>query len=91
MNKRGFLRILEAVIAVVLLLGFIFFITIKSPEVDVGTPVNIKDSMVYVIDQIINENSLRKCMLESDIKGICGTDLSFCECDTLFSLKDGKG
>lgn len=85
MNKKGFLRIIEAVIAIVLLLGFILYITYKTPNVEFKTPQPVKDSMSSILNQMASNFDLRNCVLINDIS-TCGDDGSGCECDNIMNL-----
>ena len=66
MNKKGFLRIIEAVIAIVLLLAFILYINYKTPSIDFKTPAIVKDSMSSILNQIALDTDLRKCALNGE-------------------------
>ena len=52
MNKKGFLRIIEAVIAIVLILGFILYINYKTPENKLGVPDQVRSSMDAILNQL---------------------------------------
>ncbi|MEM3122415.1 MAG: hypothetical protein QXH60_03170 [Candidatus Pacearchaeota archaeon] len=64
-NKRGFLRILEAFISIIIVLGVVVFLYVNQ----VQKP-NQEEAINEIIDIIIshlsNEEELRKAILESD-------------------------
>lgn len=91
MNKKGFLRIIEAVIAIVLILGFILYINYKTPENKLGVPDQVRSSMDSILNQLsLNSESygsFRDCILKSDTSkcGIEGSEPENCECLNVFS------
>lgn len=73
-NKRGYLRILEAVLAIVLLLGVILFITSKPVDLDIETPPIVIESQEQILDMIAFDVTLRTCILEAN-SGACSSVL----------------
>src|SRR3989344_5597781 len=96
MNKKGFLRIIEAVIAIVLLLGFILYINYRDVSDRLDVPSQVKDSMDSILNQMSLDGkygNLRDCILKSDVSscGVGGSDPESCECNNVFSKQCGLG
>lgn len=64
-NKKGYLKTLEAVIAIVIILLFTFAVTPK-PEPDYSTPYAVKASFDYIIDQVETNDTIRSLIMQSD-------------------------
>ncbi len=69
-NKKGFLRILEAIIAIVLILGLIFYLTPRSMSEKGKIPRNIEELQQFVLKEVSYNATFRDCTLASDI-GSC--------------------
>ena len=61
-GKKGFLRTLEAIIAIVILFGVILFITQKSPELETKVPSNVQAAQRVILEKIGNDVKYRKCV-----------------------------
>ena len=70
-NNKGYLRILEAVIAVVLLLGVMLFISTRSSVNDAKTPSNVVESMRIILEKISVNETLRSCIVNFTYVGEC--------------------
>lgn len=64
-GKKGYLKTLEAVLAIVIILLFTFSIT-PRPEQDLGVPQNIKNTQDFILSEIENNNSIRSYVVNSD-------------------------
>ncbi len=68
MNKKGFLRTIEAVIAIIIILGLILFLT-PTRVSDVGeVPGTIEEAQKIIIEEISFNETFRDCVLKN--KGI---------------------
>lgn len=61
-NKKGFIRTLEAVIAIILILGFIFWVTPKVTEFEEEVPENIASSKEFIMNQILYDKDYSQCI-----------------------------
>lgn len=66
-NKKGYMKILEAVIAVVILLLFVTVLVIKEQESEPRVPQDISLLQDAVVDGIKVNNSLRGCVLDLNV------------------------
>lgn len=66
-DKKGFIRTLEAVIAIILILGFIFWITPKVVEFEEKVPENVANAKDFILNQILSEKEYSQCVLEADL------------------------
>jgi|TARA_Y100000310_G_scaffold225672_1_gene227734 hypothetical protein len=73
MNKKGFAKTLEATIAIILILTFIFYFTPKSLSEDPSIPANVMESQAFILEQISTTPSLRDCLVQSAAVGKCET------------------
>ena len=69
MVKRGYIRTIEAIIAILILFGFIIFVIQKSPEVLTKVPESVSNAQRSILDQIANDEALRNCVLSYDLEG----------------------
>lgn len=70
MNKKGFIRTLEAVIAIVLLLTFIFWIMPSNIIDESDTPAIISAAEDLINHELMTDNELRNYILEADLDDI---------------------
>ena len=70
-NKKGYLRILEAMIASVLLLAIVLFINSKTPEIRTDIPLQVLESQRQILEKIYLNNTLRKCIIDFTYVGNC--------------------
>lgn len=73
MNKKGIGKILEAVIAILLVLSFIYFFTPKTEISDTDTPKNVEEAHKFILQQISSEKSLRDCAVDKTRFGDCSS------------------
>lgn len=62
MNKKGFVRTLEAVIAVIIVLGIILVVTPSRPSQESETPATIKEAQSFILDRISTNEAHRNCI-----------------------------
>ncbi len=62
MNKKGFVRTLEAVIAVIIVFGIILVVTPSRPSQDSETPAAIKEAQSFILDRISANEIYRPCI-----------------------------
>lgn len=74
-NKRGYLRILEALIAIVILFGAVLFINSNVPKVDVSVPSNVHESQGIILEKFSFNGTLRGCVLDVGFEGLCSDNL----------------
>jgi len=70
-GRKGYLKTLEAVLAIVIILMFTFAVTPKE-EPDLSTPDNVKASQDFILSEIQKNDSIRTLIMGSD-----QSDLSF--------------
>jgi len=66
MNKKGFIRTLEAVIAIVLLLIFVFWLMPTHIGDESETPAIITASETLINHHLINDNDVRSLIVNAD-------------------------
>ncbi|HLC37766.1 MAG TPA: hypothetical protein VJJ53_03230 [Candidatus Nanoarchaeia archaeon] len=66
MVKRGYLRTLEAVIAIVIVLIFIFSFGISNIGTGEVTPKNVKDAQKFIFKTVLSNETLRDGVLNDD-------------------------
>ena len=73
MNKKGFAKTLEAGIAVILVLVFIYYVLPKqSPEqTALDIPENVKTAQSFILQEISTQEALRNCALYAVTEGKC--------------------
>jgi len=63
-NKKGFIRIVEAIIAVVVIFGFILIAFPQGKEQSAGeTPYEIEQTQARIVEEITNNVEYRRCIL----------------------------
>lgn len=65
-DKKGFLRILEALIAIILLLGLIFYLTPKKMKDEGKVPRNVEEMQQFILKEVSYNTSFRDCVLNSE-------------------------
>lgn len=65
MDKRGYLKTLEAIIAIVLLLVVVYTVIPKTIEPRPEPPLAIQDAQRFIVNDISNSDSLRTTILTS--------------------------
>ncbi len=65
MDKKGYLKTLEAVLAIVIILLFTFSVT-PSEEAYTGVPENMQVSQDYILSQIAQNQSIRNYVVHAD-------------------------
>jgi|SRR3989344_2152381 len=71
MNKIGFIRTIEAVIAVVLLLGFVLYIFSNNPKILTKTPDIVENTNKYILNEFLYNSSFRTCFSNTVGEGLC--------------------
>tara|TARA_Y100000310_G_scaffold309485_1_gene353621 strand:- start:36 stop:515 length:480 start_codon:yes stop_codon:yes gene_type:complete len=64
LNKKGFIRTLEAVIAVILLLSIIYLVT-PVREYDIRKPYNIDEAHNAIFTEVLANQTFRDCILNN--------------------------
>ncbi len=81
-NNKGYLRILEALMAIVLLFGIVLFVNSKVINVNTGFTTLIFESQNNILNQFALNENIRNCAVYSDYTGecmkhpMCGVDLN---------------
>ena len=74
MFKKGYIRTLEAVIAIVIILLFIFTITPERVTNPKAVPPQVENAQRYILDEVENNQDLRDEALAVASDGQCGGD-----------------
>ena len=86
MNKKGYIRTIEAVLAVIIVLSVIAYVTHEQSIKKFNTPSLVKSSQNAVLNIISNDLALRLCVIEGhqgsessgvNYKGLCNSDSGF--------------
>ncbi|MBI2507323.1 hypothetical protein HYV89_00025 [Candidatus Woesearchaeota archaeon] len=75
MNKRGFLRTLEAVIAVVIVFLFIYYAGKSSGDKDARYVQGIRSLQESVLDEISKNDDFRECIVSTSNDDTDGNDI----------------
>lgn len=74
MNNKGFLRTLEAVIAVIIVLSLILFLTpVRVSEVG-DIPGTVAEAQKIIVEEVSLNESYRKCILDNKERSCIGMD-----------------
>lgn len=85
-NKKGFVRTLEAVIAIILIFGFLFYITPKVVEFEEKIPENIANAKEFIMNQILFNKEYGECILAAEGEGSCSEVLTCGRKDEIMAL-----
>ena len=78
MNKKGFLKILEAIIAILIVFGFIITIIPEKPKPTAKLPPNLEQTIDQILKEIQESPEFRKCVLGGTSVYFEGTSDSQC-------------
>lgn len=67
MNKRGFIRTLEAVIAIILIFLFIFFVGKGDGRADLELVQSVRSLQESVLDDISKKDNFRECIVATPV------------------------
>lgn len=74
MNKRGFLRTLEAVIAIIMILGLILYVT-PTAQLKVETiPAVVEQSQSLILTEVAINDQYRECILDNKDRSCINMD-----------------
>ncbi|MCX6711946.1 MAG: hypothetical protein NT139_02835, partial [Candidatus Woesearchaeota archaeon] len=65
-NKKGYLKTIEAVIAILIILGFIYIITPKQHLPEETTPQSVASAEEFIINQILYNSTYRSCIVSDN-------------------------
>ena len=65
MDKRGFLKIMEAVIAIILVFSVVLYILPKAEKVTFKIPPDLELIAGTILDDAQNDEEFRKCILKN--------------------------
>lgn len=66
MDKKGFIKTIEAIVAVLLLYIFITAILIQNKPKQASVPLDVKLTQESVLKEVSNSNYYRNCVLRND-------------------------
>ena len=72
-NKKGYLRILEAMIASFLLFGVVLFLYSQASAPSVEYPFSVQESQRFILNILSFNITLRNCIVNSTFTGNCFT------------------
>ena len=75
-DKKGFIRTLEAVIAIILLLGLVLYTYNINPKTRIKTPLIIESTNNFIINEFLNNEEYRYCFSNTDLEGTCDFSLT---------------
>lgn len=84
MSKKGFAKTVEAALAVIIVLMFIYYVVPRQApeETALRMPENVKTAQSFILQEISTQEHLRKCALYAATTGKC-EDIP---CQTIVSL-----
>lgn len=62
MNRKGFIRTLEAIISVIIVLGIILALAPSRSSQDTTTPTNVKEAQLFILNHIATNEQFRTCI-----------------------------
>lgn len=62
--KKGYIKTIEAVIAIVLILMVVYFVIPRNVKIIEKVPSNVKSSQEFIINEISSNKALRNCIIE---------------------------
>jgi len=74
-NKKGYMRTIEAIIALVIILSVVFFTLPRNASDESSVPNIVKASQDAIIKQILLDNEIKDCVVKS-IDDSCQADAS---------------
>ena len=73
-NKQGVLKTLEAVIAILLIFGFLYALLSQRQQLTGETPLDLSSTRSFLFDQLTFDNSYRTCLTNPALTpGACAT------------------
>ena len=86
MNKKGFIRTLEAVVSIILIFTFIYFILPKQIAIETEIPENVQLSQKFVLEEILYNSAFRSCVFGTPVNtllnGVNCKDINLCDIDS---------
>ena len=79
MNKKAYIRTLEAVIAIILVLVFIFMVTPKTQKISEEVPVDVREAQKFILQEVLNNETLRNCVISLEPPQNCKQDIFSCK------------
>ena len=79
MNKKAYIRTLEAVIAIILVLAFIFMVTPKTQKISEEVPIDVREAQKFILQEVLNNESLRNCVIILEPPQNCKQDIFSCK------------
>ena len=71
MDKKGFIRTMEAVISVILLFSFIFFMSYYNAPETSEAPFIIRNTHNFIFEEIVYNSTFRDCIIQKAHDGSC--------------------
>lgn len=67
MNKKAYMRTVEAVIAIIILIIFIFTVIQRPPKSEHKIPLNVQEAQNAIIKEATLNNSIRNCIITNPL------------------------
>mgnify|MGYP001559941623 CR=1 FL=1 len=74
MDNKGFIRTLEAVVSIILIFSFIFFILPKQIEIETQIPENVQLSQAFILNEILYNSTFRDCIFGYNLNNLEGVN-----------------
>ena len=91
MNNKGFLRTLEAVIAIILVLSLILFLTPTKLSGSGEIPGSVVESQKTIVEEISLNETYRKCVLDNKGRSCIGMDYPCNEVENFVRMNTPAG
>src|SRR3989338_6529159 len=85
MNKKGFLKILESIIAIIIVLGFVITIVPSAQKLNSKIPPDLEQTTNSILDEMRNKPEFRQCVLGGSKDGKVGSECVNAQIDYLSS------
>ncbi len=75
MNKKGFIRTLEAIVAIVLIFSFIYFVLPKKAPAFGDVPDSVRVAEDFIVREILYNSDFRDLIFSTSDVGQCRADI----------------
>jgi hypothetical protein len=91
-GKQGFIRTLEAVIAIILVLGFLLYILPRVPKLtDSSIPEGVDSARNYILMKFLTDNDIRRCVGSVVIPTAEKSNGFNCDKEDIYKIDDDCG
>jgi len=87
LNKKGYIRVLESVLAVLIIFAVIFFLSYKVQKQDISIPSVVESSQNFILEVVSINETLRSCIIQPYTGNCIHADFEYgsIECGDIFA------